>query len=77
MNKYLWDHRKTAPLEKIIFRVLKYGRFEEIRKLYCLYPEETYEIVEKYDFRRGVRFWLKRFKNAKNDGTCIKGTEGF
>lgn len=32
MDKYLWEHKKTAPLEKIILRVLRYGSFEEIKK---------------------------------------------
>lgn len=61
---YLWDYEKNAPLEMIILRVLKYGDFKDIRKIYSLFPEETYKIAFKYpQIKRGVKFWIKRWKN--------------
>lgn len=67
MEKYLWEHRKTAPLEKIILRVLLYGNFEEIKKIFLLYPGETSVTAEKYpDVKRGVLFWIKRWNDGKN-----------
>ncbi|GAB5047484.1 hypothetical protein [Thermodesulfovibrio sp. TK110] len=65
--KYLWDYKEEAPLEMIILRVLKYGSFDEIEELFKLYPEETYKIAMKYpEVKRGVRFWIKRWKNSLN-----------
>mgnify|MGYP000960760970 CR=1 FL=1 len=67
MEKYLWEHKKTAPLEKIILRVLLYGKFEEIKQLFILYPKETLSTSDKYpEIKRGVRFWIKRWYDAKN-----------
>ena len=67
MKKYLWEHNKTAPLEKIILRVLLYGKFEEIKKIYLLYPEETSVTAGKYpDIKRGILFWIKRWSDGKN-----------
>lgn len=63
-SKYLWDYRDEAPLEIIIIRVLRYGKFEEIERLYRFYPEETEKIAFKYpDIKRGVRFWIRRWKS--------------
>ena len=51
-----------APLESIILKVLTYGKFEDIRTLYKMFPEETYSVVKRYpDIKRGVRFWIKRW----------------
>ena len=62
---YLWDYKEKAPLEILILRVLTYGNFEEIKKIYKLYPEETYKIALKYpEIKRGVKFWIKRWKNS-------------
>jgi len=60
-KKYFWDcPTGSAPLEKILVRVLSYGKFEEIRKLFVLYPEQVYKVVNKYpELARGVRFWIK------------------
>jgi len=67
LGKYLWEHKKTAPLEKIILRTLLYGNFEEIRKIYLLYPAETRETANRYpEIKRGVLFWIKRWNNAKS-----------
>jgi hypothetical protein len=66
-SKYLWDHpTKSAPLEKLIVRVLKYGNFEEIKKIYLAYREEVYDVIQRYpDIKRGVRFWIKRWHLSK------------
>jgi len=62
---YPWEYEKTAPLEILIKRVLKYGNFEEIRKIYEMYPAEVYKISLKYpDTKRGVKFWIKRWKDS-------------
>ncbi len=67
IKKYLWEYNKTAPLEKIILRVLLYGKIEEIKKIYLLYPEETSVTAGKYpDIKRGVLFWIKRWSDEKN-----------
>ncbi len=69
MEKYLWEHKKTAPLEKIILRVLQYGSFKEKKKIYILYPSETFLTAGKYpEIKRGVRFWIK-----KTTGSCRNG----
>lgn len=61
---FLWDYKKKAPLEILILRVLTYGNFYEIEKIYKLYPEETFKISFKYpEIKRGVKFWIKRWKN--------------
>jgi hypothetical protein len=62
---YLWEYNEIAPLEILIRRVLKYGDFEEIRKIYEMYPDEVYRIAFKYpDTKRGVKFWIKRWKDS-------------
>ena len=64
---YLWDYEEKAPVEILVLRVLKYGNFEEIKKIYNLFPEETYKIAFKYhQIKRGVKFWIKRWKNYSN-----------
>jgi hypothetical protein len=64
---YLWEYKDKAPLEILIIRILKYGDFEEIREIYNLYPEQVYKISNKYpDMKRGVRFWIRRWKNSSN-----------
>lgn len=63
-TRYLWDYKEEAPLEMLIFRVLKYGSCEEIEEIFNLYPNETYRLAMKYpDIKRGVKFWIKRWKN--------------
>jgi len=66
-KRYVWDYKEKAPLEILILRVLTYGSFEEVEKIYKLYPEETYTITLKYpDIKRGVKFWVKRWKNLSS-----------
>ncbi|MDI6713557.1 MAG: hypothetical protein QMD43_00840 [Thermodesulfovibrio sp.] len=64
---YLWEYEDIAPLEILIRRVLKYGNFEEIRKIYEMYPDKVYKIALKYpDTKRGVKFWIKKWKDSLN-----------
>lgn len=65
LKDYLWEYKDFAPLEVLIKRVLQYGNFEEIKKIFELYPDETFQISLKYpDLRRGVKFWIKRWKGS-------------
>ncbi len=62
---YLWEYNEIAPLEVLIRRILKYGNFKEIRKIYEMYPIEVYKIAFKYpDTKRGVKFWIKKWKDS-------------
>lgn len=67
LKMLLWDHPdQPVMLEKIITRVLKYGRFEEIKWLYDTYPRQTYDVTNRYsDIKRGVKFWINHWN--KND----------
>ena len=60
-KKFLWEHQNCkAPLEKLIYRIFTYGRFEDIRWLYEKYPEQSFELSQKYsDIKRGVKFWIE------------------
>lgn len=35
-SKYLWDYREETPLEVLILSLLRYGKFDEIERLYNL-----------------------------------------
>ncbi|NWF52837.1 MAG: hypothetical protein HXY47_07125 [Nitrospirae bacterium] len=62
---YLWEYKEQAPLEMLIKRVLQYGSFDEIKRLYEMFPEQTYTVTFKYpEIKRGIRFWIKRWKNS-------------
>ncbi len=63
-KKYFWDEPDGFTfLEKFILRVFKYGSFEEIRRVYDKYSSEAYDIGFRYpDIKRGIKFWLKRWK---------------
>ena len=64
---YLWEYKDRAPLEILILRVLTYGSFEEIEKIYSIYPVETFKIAMKYpEIKRGVKFWVKRWKSSSS-----------
>lgn len=64
-KRYLWDYKEEVSLEILILRILKYGKFEEIREIFELYPDETYKIAIKYpDVKRGVKFWIRLWKNS-------------
>jgi hypothetical protein len=66
LTSLLWDEQDTAPLEKLILRVLQYGNYEEIHTIYSLYSTETTDIVSRYpDIKRGVKFWV-RYWNEHN-----------
>lgn len=63
-KKYIWDYQEKVPLEILILRVLTYGDFNELMKIYKLFPEETHKIAFKYpEIKRGVKFWVKRWRN--------------
>ncbi len=61
---YFWDcPTKKTYLEKFILRILEYGNFDEIRKVYNMYPKQTYDIASRYNhIKRGVKFWIKLWK---------------
>ena len=66
LKLYLWEYQDYAPLEILILRTLTYGSFEDIKKIYNLYPEETYKIALKYpQIKRGVKYWIERWKKKK------------
>ncbi len=61
-KKFLWDEHKQAPKEKLVYRVLLYGDFEAIRKIFRLYPEVCFFVATDYpDIHRGVRYWIKKW----------------
>ncbi len=62
-RKFVWDAMDgKAPLESIILKVLTYGKFEDIKKLYEMFPEKTLSVVERYpDIRRGVKYWIRKW----------------
>lgn len=64
--RYLWDHPDgRAPREKVVLRVLSYGRFQEIRRLFRRYPREAVSVADRYPgIRRGVRYWIGRWRRA-------------
>ncbi len=63
-RKFVWDAMDgKAPLESIILKVLTYGKFEDIKKLYGMFfPDETLSVVERYpDIRRGIKYWIRKW----------------
>ncbi|MCM8776869.1 MAG: hypothetical protein NC905_01200 [Candidatus Omnitrophica bacterium] len=61
-----WDCKENTILEKYILRILTYGNLEDIKEVYNKYPEETFDITFKYpEIKRGVKFWIKRWKEQK------------
>jgi len=67
LKLYFWDcpHSKTY-LEKLILRILNYGRFDEIKWLYKKYPKETHDVILRYhEVKRGVKFWIKLWKERE------------
>jgi hypothetical protein len=66
-KKFLWDHQSgRAPLEKVVFRILYYGSFDDIKWLYKKYPEEAVTLSRTYpEIRRGVKFWMEYWNERK------------
>lgn len=63
-EKYIWDYKNWVPLEILILRVLTYGDYNELMKIYKLFPNQTYKIAMKYlNIKRGVKFWINQWKN--------------
>ena len=69
-KKFVWDAMDgKAPLESIILRVLTYGKFEDIKRLYEMYPKEILSVIERYpDIKRGVRYWIKKWAGGRDAG---------
>ncbi|HOK80190.1 MAG TPA: hypothetical protein PKW86_03525 [bacterium] len=66
-QRYLWEHTRTTPCEKIILRVLTYGNFDEVKEIYHFFPEETYKIISKYPgIKRGVKYWIRYWHNGNH-----------
>lgn len=67
----VWDaHEGKAPLEELVHRVLVYGKFEDIRDIYSLYPEAVTHVGLTYpDIHRGVRFWIKEWSREFDRGS--------
>ncbi len=62
-RQFCWDAVEgKIELEKLIYRVLQYGNFEEIKEIYSAYPEEVESVTDRYEVHRGVRFWIKYWK---------------
>ncbi|MBN4065893.1 hypothetical protein JYT51_01010 [Candidatus Amoebophilus asiaticus] len=59
-GKYLWDHIDgKVILEKFVLRILMYGKFPDVRWLYQQYPDESFDIANKYyEIHRGVKYWI-------------------
>jgi len=67
LKPYIWDSQEEVSLEKLIYRTLIYGSFNDLKLIFQLYPEETYKIAFKYpDIHRGVRYWIKKWKENSN-----------
>jgi hypothetical protein len=66
-KKFLWEYpNQNAPLEKIIFRILTYGSFDDIRWLYEKYPKEALTLSKKYsNIKRGVKFWMEYWNGKR------------
>ena len=62
-KKFIWSTLDgKVPLEEMILKVLTYGKFEDIRRLYEMYPDETLSVVERYpNIKKGVKYWVKRW----------------
>jgi uncharacterized protein Usg len=66
-RRFLWDYPDGyAPLETLILRVLKYGKFEDVKWIYQQYPNETYYVAFTYpEVKRGIKFWIKRWREKR------------
>ena len=60
-KKLLWEHtNRKAPLEKLIYRIFTYGKFEDLRWLYEKYPDQSFTLSKNYNnIKRGVKFWME------------------
>lgn len=66
-RRYLWEHsNQKAPLEKIIYRIFTYGKFNDLKWLYEKYPYEALSLSKKYkNIKRGVKFWLEYWNGKR------------
>jgi hypothetical protein len=62
MKPLLWDERGggKAPLEKLILRVLIYGRFEELHQVYSRHPSQSFEMLSRSGIMGASRRKRKR-----------------
>jgi len=63
LQKFLWDYPEgKAPLEKLLLRTLEYGSFEQVKRIYRRYPEECYDVVNRYQhLKRGIKYWIREW----------------
>ena len=68
-KRFLWDTEgKKVIVQKLVYRVLKYGGFEDIKWVWKKYPEVAIYVIKHYkDIHRGVIFWIKRWQSEKAD----------
>ncbi len=67
-HKFLWDYSDgSAPLEIYLLRLLTYGNYENIRKLFSQFPQQTYEMIQRLpQIRWGVKFWIRKWYEERN-----------
>lgn len=63
-----WDEpKKKIPLEKLIKRIFEYGNFEELKKIYSMYPDQCFEFTSRYtETKRGVKYWIRSWHERNN-----------
>jgi hypothetical protein len=66
-KKFLWEYpNHKAPLEKLIYRILTYGKYDDLRWLYKEYPNEAFALSKKYvEIKRGVKFWMEYWNGQR------------
>ena len=66
LKKFLWDETDKTPAEKLVFRVLSYGNFEQIQEVFDKYPEICFYVIHTYpEIHRGVKYWIKQWYNER------------
>jgi len=68
IKELLWDiQNDEVQLEKLIVRVLTYGKFDEIKMTYDKFPNQCIDIIQRHDYiSRGVKFWIRRWSEPDN-----------
>ena len=71
---FVWDALEgKTPLEDIILKVLLYGKFEDIRDAFALYPDAVIHVALSYpEIHRGIRFWIKKWRDERDKRNCHK-----
>ncbi len=68
-RKWFWDHPEgTVPREKLILRVVQYGDYEAIHRVYRMDPDAFRDVVHRHreTIPRGVFFWLRVWDRARS-----------